>query len=105
MCEVRHAGHAIGYAFDDISLGRQTRMFIATGEDLNYESVVPFTGMRALSLESDPRKASCPFDLKRNGFVSAGGGIALVLESEEEGVLSAGNRPARLHGLPGHALS
>ena len=78
------SGHAIGYAFDDIASGRQKRMFIAAGEDVNYESVVPFAGMRALSLESDPERASCPFDAKRNGFVCAGGGVTLILESEDE---------------------
>ncbi len=78
------SGHAIGYAFDDIASGRQSRMFIAAGEDVNYESVVPFAGMRALSLESEPERASCPFDAKRNGFVCAGGGVSLVLESEDE---------------------
>ncbi len=78
------SGHAIGYAYDDVASGRQDRMFVTAGEDVNYESVVPFTGMRALSLEGDPRKASCPFDRKRNGFVSAGGGVSLVLECEEE---------------------
>lgn len=78
------SGHALGFAFDDIALGRQKRMFVVAGEDLNYESVVPFTGMRALSLEGEPERASCPFDKRRNGFVSAGGGVALVLESEDE---------------------
>jgi len=78
------SGHALGYAYDDIAFGRQSRMFVAAGEDVNYESVVPFSGMRALSLESDPKKASCPFDQKRNGFVSAGGGVVVVLESEDE---------------------
>ena len=78
------SGHALGYAFDDIASGRQNRMFVAAGEDVNYESVVPFTGMRALSLESKPERASCPFDQERNGFVSAGGGAVLVLESEDE---------------------
>ena len=86
------SGHALGYAYDEIALGRQRRMFVAAGEDVNYESVVPFTGMRALSLEKDPIRASCPFDEKRNGFVCAGGGAALVLESEEE-VLRRGSTP------------
>ena len=31
-------------------------MFAVAGEDVNYESVVPFTGMRALSLERDPKR-------------------------------------------------
>lgn len=78
------SGHAIGFAYDDIAMGRQKRMFIAAGEDLNDESVLPFAGMRALSLKDDPNRASCPFDKERNGFVSTGGGVVLVLESEEE---------------------
>ncbi len=86
------SAHGLGYAYDDISLGRQKRMFVAAGEDLNYESVLPFTGMRALSLEGEPSMASRPFDAKRNGFVSAGGGVVLVLESEDE-VLRRGVTP------------
>ncbi|MBK1879401.1 beta-ketoacyl-[acyl-carrier-protein] synthase family protein [Pelagicoccus mobilis] len=78
------SGHALGYAYDDIALGRQKRMFVAAGEDLNDESLLPFSGMRALSLEGEPERASCPFDKSRNGFVSTGGGTVLVLESEEE---------------------
>ncbi|MBC2604848.1 beta-ketoacyl-[acyl-carrier-protein] synthase family protein [Pelagicoccus albus] len=78
------SGHALGFAYDDIALGRQKRMFVAAGEDINDESLLPFAGMRALSLESEPEKASCPFDRNRNGFVSTGGGAVLVLESEEE---------------------
>ncbi|MDQ8186673.1 beta-ketoacyl-[acyl-carrier-protein] synthase family protein [Pelagicoccus sp. SDUM812002] len=86
------SGHAMGFAYDDIALGRQKRMFVAAGEDLNDESLLPFSGMRALSLESDPALASCPFDRRRNGFVSTGGGAVLVLESEEE-VLRRGVTP------------
>jgi len=78
------SGHGIGFAFDEIAFGRQNRMFVAAGEDVNFESVLPFAGMRALSLQSEPEKASCPFDRDRNGFVSAGGGVVLVLESEAE---------------------
>ncbi|EDY84794.1 Beta-ketoacyl synthase, C-terminal domain protein [Verrucomicrobiia bacterium DG1235] len=86
------SGHAIGFAYDDIALGRQKRMFVAAGEDLNDESLLPFSGMRALSLEGDPEAASCPFDKRRNGFVSTGGGAVLVLESEAE-VLRRGVTP------------
>jgi len=86
------SGHAIGYACDDIASGRQDRMFVVAGEDVNYESVLPFAGMRALSLETEPAKASRPFDRRRSGFVAAGGGVALLLESEEE-VARRGARP------------
>jgi len=92
------SGHALGFAYDDIAFGRQDRMFVVAGEDANYESVVPFTGMRALSLERDPRRASCPFDKSRNGFVSAGGAAVLVLESEDEIVRRAAVPYAELAG-------
>jgi 3-oxoacyl-[acyl-carrier-protein] synthase I len=78
------SGHALGFAYDEIALGRQDRMFVVGAEDLNRESAVPFAGMRALSLEPDPNKASRPFDAGRNGFVCTGGAVVLLLESEAE---------------------
>jgi 3-oxoacyl-[acyl-carrier-protein] synthase-1 len=85
-------GHALGYAFEDIVNGRQDRVFVAGAEDGNYEAVLPFAGMRALSLQTDPTLASRPFDAGRDGFVGTGGGAVLVLESEEE-VARRGVRP------------
>ena len=84
--------HALGYAFDEIALGRQRRMLVVAGEDLNAESLFPFHAMNALSLNSDPDTASRPFDVGRDGFVATGGGVALVLESEES-ALARGIRP------------
>jgi 3-oxoacyl-[acyl-carrier-protein] synthase-1 len=78
------SAHAMAYAFDDISLGRQKRMFVAAGEDGNFSAILPFVGMRTLSLQSDPNLASRPFDAARDGFVGTGGGVVLVLESEDE---------------------
>ncbi|MEC7800837.1 MAG: beta-ketoacyl-[acyl-carrier-protein] synthase family protein, partial [Verrucomicrobiota bacterium] len=78
------SGHALGTALDEIRLGRQKRMLVVGAEDCNFESIVPFCGMRALSLETDPDKASRPFDLKRNGFVGTGGSVCLVLETQTE---------------------
>lgn len=78
------SGHALGFAFDEVRRGRQKRMFVVGAEDCNYESIVPFSGMRALSLSLDPNTASKPFDKNRQGFVSSGGGVTMVLESEEE---------------------
>jgi 3-oxoacyl-[acyl-carrier-protein] synthase-1 len=40
--------------------------------------------MRTLSLQTDPDLASRPFDLARDGFVGTGGGVVVVLESEDE---------------------
>ena len=78
------SGHALGTALDEIRLGRQKRMLVVGAEDCNFESIVPFCGMRALSLETDPDQASRPFDQKRNGFVGTGGSVCLVLETETE---------------------
>ncbi len=86
------SAHAIGYAYDDITLGRQKRMFIVGGEDGNVDAILPFAGMRTLSLQTDPNLASRPFDAARDGFVGTGGSAVLVLESEEE-VLRRGVQP------------
>ena len=45
------SGHALGMALDEIRLGRQKRMLVIGAEDCNFESIVPFCGMRALSLK------------------------------------------------------
>jgi 3-oxoacyl-[acyl-carrier-protein] synthase-1 len=78
------SAHAMGFAYDEIALGRQQRMLVVGAEDGNVESILPFAGMRALSLQSDPSVASRPFDVARDGFVGTGGATVLVLESEEE---------------------
>ena len=78
------SGHALGTALDEIRLGRQKRMLVVGAEDCNFESIVPFCGMRALSLETNPNFASRPFDIKRNGFVGTGGSVCLVLETQSE---------------------
>jgi 3-oxoacyl-[acyl-carrier-protein] synthase-1 len=78
------SAHAIGYAFDDLALGRQKRMFIVGAEDGNTDAILPFAGMRTLSLQTDPAVASRPFDAARDGFVGTGGATVMVLETEEE---------------------
>jgi 3-oxoacyl-[acyl-carrier-protein] synthase I len=78
------SAHALGFAFDELALGRQKRMFVVGGEDGNTDAILPFAGMRTLSLQSDPNLASRPFDVARDGFVGTGGGTVLVLETEEE---------------------
>jgi 3-oxoacyl-[acyl-carrier-protein] synthase-1 len=78
------SAHALGFAYDEIALGRQRRMFVVGAEDGNVESILPFAGMRALSLQTNPSLASRPFDTARDGFVGTGGATVLVLEGEEE---------------------
>jgi 3-oxoacyl-[acyl-carrier-protein] synthase-1 len=77
------SGHALGFAHDEVALGRQDRMIVVGAEDFTLETIVPFAGMRVLSENKDPSQASRPFDLHRDGFVGTGGSVALVLESEE----------------------
>jgi 3-oxoacyl-[acyl-carrier-protein] synthase-1 len=86
------SSHALGYAYDDIVLGRQKRMFVVGAEDGNEETILSFASMRALSLQTDPNQASRPFDIGRDGFVGTGGGVVLVIESEEE-MIRRGARP------------
>ncbi len=78
------SAHALGYAFDDLVLGRQKRMLIVGAEDGNSDAILPFAGMRTLSLQTDPSLASRPFDAARDGFVGTGGASVLVLETEDE---------------------
>jgi len=78
------SAHALGFGFDDLVLGRQKRMFIVGAEDGNTDAILPFAGMRTLSLQTDPALASRPFDAARDGFVGTGGGVVLVLETEDE---------------------
>jgi 3-oxoacyl-[acyl-carrier-protein] synthase-1 len=73
--------HAIGYASDEIRLGRQQRILIVGAEDLTLESTYSFHGMRALSRNQDPATASRPFDQARDGFVGSGGAASLLIES------------------------
>ena len=86
------SSHALGFAYDDLALGRQKRMFVAGAEDGNVDAILPFAGMRALSLSTNPNTASRPFDTGRDGFVGTGGGVVLVLETEDE-VIRRGVKP------------
>ena len=85
---------ALGYACDEIKLGRLRRVLVVGGEDLNGDAIFPFLGLRALSRNADPALASRPFDRDRDGFVGTGGGVALLLEEAET---------ARARGAPCYA--
>lgn len=75
--------HAIGYAADDIALGRQKRALVVGAEEVSAETILPFAAMRALSTNPDVASASRPFDQDRDGFVGAGGATVAILEEEE----------------------
>jgi 3-oxoacyl-[acyl-carrier-protein] synthase I len=88
------SSHALGYAIDEIRLGRQKRMLVVGAEDITAESILPFASLRALSLNPDPATASRPFDRRRDGFVGTGGAVALIVEEADE---------ARRRGAPVYA--
>ncbi|HTJ77809.1 MAG TPA: beta-ketoacyl-[acyl-carrier-protein] synthase family protein [Rariglobus sp.] len=74
------SSHALGYAIDEIRLGRQQRMIIVGAEELNADTLLPFAPMRALSTNPDPATASRPFDTARDGFVGTGGATVIIVE-------------------------
>lgn len=86
------SSHALGYACDEIRLDRLDRVIVIGAEEHNADTVLPFMGMRALSRATDPRLASRPFDAERDGFVGAGGAVALIVESAD----AAAKRGARV---------
>jgi 3-oxoacyl-[acyl-carrier-protein] synthase I len=73
-------------------------MFVIGAEDGNVDAILPFAGMRTLSLQTDPNIASRPFDAARDGFVATGGATVMVLESEEEVARRAARPYAELLG-------
>lgn len=77
------SSHALGCALDDIWLGRQKRMIVVGAEEATAESILPFAAMRALSTNPDPATASRPFDAERDGFIGAGGAVAMIIEEAE----------------------
>ncbi len=79
------SAHCIGAAAQQIAWGMQDVMFAGGGEELSWGLATLFDGMGAMSSKynSDPTKASRPYDAGRDGFVIAGGGGAMVLESLE----------------------
>lgn len=90
------SAHSIGAAAEQIAWGKQDVMFAGGGEEEGVELTLFFDAMGALSsrYNETPTKASRPFDVNRDGFVAAGGGAMLVLESYEHAVA----RGAHIYG-------
>ncbi|WOI55775.1 beta-ketoacyl-ACP synthase I [Palleronia sp. LCG004] len=77
--------HCIGMAAQQIAVGGQDVMFAGGGEELDWTLSCLFDAMGAMSSKYNdtPEKASRAFDANRDGFVIAGGGGMVVLESLE----------------------
>jgi 3-oxoacyl-[acyl-carrier-protein] synthase II len=89
-------GHSIGEAAEVIRRGDAVAM-IAGGTEAGITSVgiSAFASAQALSMRNDdPERASRPFDLDRDGFVTGEGAAIVVLEDLDH----ARARGARIHG-------
>jgi 3-oxoacyl-(acyl-carrier-protein) synthase len=52
------SSHALGWALDEIQLGRQERMIVVGAEELNAETLLPFAAMRVLSPNAAARPST-----------------------------------------------
>ena len=79
------SAHCIGHAAQLIAWGMQDVVFAGGGEEESWELSLLFDGMGAMSSKynDSPATASRAFDATRDGFVIAGGGGMLALESLE----------------------
>ena len=79
------SAHCIGNAAELIQWGKQDMVFAGGGEELHWTMTLLFDAMGALSSKYNdrPQAASRAYDADRDGFVIAGGGGMLVLESLE----------------------
>lgn len=77
------SAHCIGHAMELIQLGKQDVVFAGGGEELHWTMSALFDAMGALSSQYNetPERASRAYDTDRDGFVIAGGGGMVVVES------------------------
>ena len=82
------SSHAIIEAFNKIRLGYADIMITGGSEAaVNEAGMAGFNSMRAISTRNDdPKTASRPFDLDRDGFVMGEGAGTLILEEYESAV-------------------
>ncbi|MGN6354158.1 MAG: beta-ketoacyl-[acyl-carrier-protein] synthase family protein [Parafilimonas sp.] len=76
--------HAIGLAYLFIKTGLQDCVIAGGAQEINHLSMGNFDALGAFSThESEPIKASRPFDRSRDGLVPSGGAATVILESLE----------------------
>jgi 3-oxoacyl-[acyl-carrier-protein] synthase II len=86
---------AIGYAFETIQHGYQTRMLAGGAEELCPTQAKAFDTLYATSRRNEePGRTPRPYDAERDGLVVGEGAAFLVLEELE----AARARGARIHG-------
>jgi len=95
--------HAIGLGYHFIKTGLQEVVICGGAQEINLNAMGNFDALSAFSVrESDPVKASRPFDRDRDGLIPSGGAATLILESLE----SAQKRGAPILGeIVGYGFS
>jgi len=95
------ATHAIGVAFKAIQRGEADVMICGgTEAAITPLGVAGFNAMKAISTRNeDPKAASRPFDLNRDGFVMGEGSGIVVLEDLEHARKRGANIYAELKGI------
>ena len=79
------SAHCIGAALEQIQLDKQDIVFAGGGEEEHWNLTSMLDAMGALSskFNDDPTGASRPYDVNRDGFVSAAGSGMVVVEEFE----------------------
>lgn len=79
------SSHCIGHAMELIQLGKADVVLAGGGESEHWTQSCMFDAMGAMSTQynDNPQTASRPYDQDRDGFVIAGGGGMVVVESLE----------------------
>jgi 3-oxoacyl-[acyl-carrier-protein] synthase-1 len=76
--------HAIGLGYHFIKSGLQDCIICGGAQEINHLSMGTFDALSAFSVrESDPARASRPFDRDRDGLIPSGGAATVILESLE----------------------
>ncbi|MDD5570075.1 MAG: beta-ketoacyl-[acyl-carrier-protein] synthase family protein [Bacteroidales bacterium] len=79
--------HSIGMGYFLIKHGYQDCIICGGSQEINLFCVGSFDALGAFSnRESEPQKASRPFDKNRDGLVPSGGAATVILESYESAV-------------------
>ena len=84
--------HSIGMGYFLIKNGLQDMIICGGAQEVNYHSMGSFDALSAFSIrESDPAKASRPFDTGRDGLIPSGGAATVILESYESAIKRGAN--------------
>lgn len=79
--------HSIGMGYLMIKQGLQDRVVCGGAQEINAAAMSSFDGLGTFSVrESEPSKASRPFDKDRDGLIPSGGAATVILESYEAAV-------------------